>query len=70
MFLFVNKQKSGTPKMEENAAAIKDCAKAYLKRQNPTPCICVAVIATVLGAVFGCNKSIYVCSWLPKYSPQ
>jgi len=45
MFLFVNKQESGTPKMKEIAAAIKDGAKGYLKRQKLTRSIFVAVLS-------------------------
>ncbi|MDH5783073.1 MAG: sodium-translocating pyrophosphatase [Candidatus Bathyarchaeota archaeon] len=59
MFLYVNKQKSGTARMEEVAAAIKEGATAYLKRQNLTLTVFVVVMAVVLGVAFGYNNPTY-----------
>jgi K(+)-stimulated pyrophosphate-energized sodium pump len=59
MFLYVNKQESGTARMEEIAAAIKEGATAYLKRQNFTLSVFVVVMAVVLGVAFGYNNPLY-----------
>ncbi len=59
MFLYVNKQESGTMKMKEIAAAIKEGATAYLKRQNITLTVFVVVMAIVLGVAFGYNNPAY-----------
>jgi len=53
LFFYVNKQKSGTPRMEEISNAIREGATAYLKRQNITLAVFVLVMATVLGVLFG-----------------
>jgi len=53
LFFYVSKQESGTPKMEEIAAAIREGATAYLKRQNMTLAVFVLVMATILGVLFG-----------------
>jgi len=52
LFVYVNKQDSGTPKMREIAGAIQEGANAYLKRQNKTLAVFVFVIAIVLGIAF------------------
>jgi K(+)-stimulated pyrophosphate-energized sodium pump len=59
MFLYVNKQKSGTARMEDIAAAIKEGATAYLRRQNLTLSVFVVIMAVVLGVAFGYNNPIY-----------
>ncbi len=59
MFLFINRQEKGTPKMEEVAAAIKEGAAAYLRRQNVTLAAFVVIIAIVIGIAFGYNDPRY-----------
>jgi len=49
LYLYVKKQDSGNPKMQEISLAIKEGANAYLKRQNKTLAVFVLVIAIVLG---------------------
>jgi K(+)-stimulated pyrophosphate-energized sodium pump len=58
LFVYVNKQDSGTPKMREIASAIEEGASAYLKRQNITLFAFVLVIAAILGVVFGFTGSV------------
>jgi K(+)-stimulated pyrophosphate-energized sodium pump len=53
MFLYVNKRKSGTARMQEIAAAIKEGATAYLRRQNYTLTVFVVIMAIILGTAFG-----------------
>ncbi len=48
LFIYVNKQNSGTAKMREIAEAIKEGANAFLKREYMYLAVFVAVIATVL----------------------
>ncbi|MGQ9479460.1 MAG: proton/sodium-translocating pyrophosphatase, partial [Thermoproteota archaeon] len=45
-------QESGTERMREIAGAIKEGAKAYLKRQNLTLTIFILAMATVLGVLY------------------
>jgi len=52
LYFYVEKQDSGNARMQEISLAIKDGANAYLKRQNKTLAVFVAVIAIVLGVVF------------------
>ncbi|MGQ9539408.1 MAG: sodium/proton-translocating pyrophosphatase, partial [Candidatus Bathycorpusculaceae bacterium] len=52
LYKYVASQESGTEKMREIASAIKEGAKAYLKRQNMTLAIFVLVMATVLGVLY------------------
>jgi len=52
LFFYVNRQDSGTPKMQEIAAAIKEGANAYLKRQYSTLAIFVVIVAIVLLIAF------------------
>lgn len=59
MFLYVNKQESGTARMQEIAAAIKEGATAYLKRQNLTLAVFVVVMALVVGVAFGYRNHAY-----------
>lgn len=58
MFLYVNRQKSGTERMQEIAAAIKEGATAYLKRQNLTLTVFVAIMAVILGVAFGYSNGL------------
>jgi K(+)-stimulated pyrophosphate-energized sodium pump len=52
LFFYVSKQESGTPRMQEISAAIKEGATVYLKRQNMTLAVFVLVMATILGVLF------------------
>jgi len=52
LFFYVNKQDSGTPKMQEISEAIKEGANAYLKRQFSTLAIFVIIVAVVLLIAF------------------
>jgi K(+)-stimulated pyrophosphate-energized sodium pump len=52
LYKYVISQESGTEKMREIASAIKEGAKAYLKRQNMTLAVFVAVMAIVLGVLY------------------
>jgi K(+)-stimulated pyrophosphate-energized sodium pump len=52
LYIYVAKQESGSEKMREIANAIKEGAKAYLKRQNMTLAIFVVIMAIVLGALY------------------
>jgi len=52
LFLYVNKQDRGNPKMQEISAAIKEGANAYLKRQYSTLAIFVIVVGAVLLIAF------------------
>ncbi len=54
---YVNSQDSGTEKMREIAQAIKEGAKAYLRRQNMTLAAFALIMATILGALFGLTDS-------------
>ncbi len=53
LYLYVNKQSVGTPKMKEISDAIRIGANAYLKRQNITLGIFVVAVAIILGLAFG-----------------
>ncbi|RLI45638.1 sodium-translocating pyrophosphatase [Candidatus Bathyarchaeota archaeon] len=57
LFLYVNKQNSGTIKMREIAEAIKEGANAFLKREYMYLAVFVAIVATVL-AIFLPNGPI------------
>jgi len=52
LYKYVTSQESGTERMREIANAIKEGAKAYLKRQNMTLAVFVAVMAIVLGVLY------------------
>jgi len=52
LFLYVNRQGSGSPKMQEISAAIKEGAVAYMKRQYTTLAVFVVVMATILAIAF------------------
>lgn len=52
LYQYIVGQDSGTEKMKEIAGAIKDGAKAYLRRQNITLLVFVLIMALILGAVY------------------
>ncbi|MGB9683411.1 MAG: sodium-translocating pyrophosphatase [Candidatus Bathyarchaeales archaeon] len=52
LYKYVTSQESGSERMREIAGAIKEGAKAYLKRQNMTLAIFVLVMAAVLGVLY------------------
>ncbi|MEM2338510.1 MAG: sodium/proton-translocating pyrophosphatase, partial [Candidatus Bathyarchaeia archaeon] len=52
LYRYVTSQGSGTERMREIANAIKEGAKAYLRRQNMTLAVFVVVMAAVLGALY------------------
>jgi len=52
LYHYVNKQDEGSPKMKEISEAIRIGANAYLKRQNMTLAVFVAVMAIVMGVFF------------------
>jgi K(+)-stimulated pyrophosphate-energized sodium pump len=52
LYKYVTSQESGSEKMREIANAIKEGAKAYLKRQNMTLAVFVLVMAAVLGVLY------------------
>ena len=58
LYRYVTSQESGTERMREIAGAIKEGAKAYLRRQNLTLAVFVAVMAAVLGVLFAFLKSV------------
>jgi len=65
LYGYVLKQESGTEKMREIANAIKEGAKAYLKRQNQTLAIFVVFMAAILGvlsATKGPQQAVSVAS--------
>ncbi|MEJ5230043.1 MAG: sodium-translocating pyrophosphatase [Pseudothermotoga sp.] len=57
LYAYVLRKDPGTQKMKEIASAIKEGALAYLRRQNRTLAIFVAIMAVVLGLVGGFIKS-------------
>lgn len=52
-FFYMNRQDSGTPKMQEISAAIKEGALAYLNRQNKTLAVFVLIMAIIVGISLG-----------------
>ena len=66
LYRYVTSQDAGTERMREIAGAIKEGAKAYLRRQNMTLAVFVVVMAAVLGvlytfyenAVFGLSMAV------------
>jgi len=52
LYHYVNKQDAGSPRMKEISEAIKTGANAYLKRQNMTLAVFVAVMAIIIGIFF------------------
>ncbi|MGB9713912.1 MAG: sodium-translocating pyrophosphatase [Candidatus Bathyarchaeales archaeon] len=57
LYRYVVSQESGTEKMKDIAGAIKEGAKAYLRRQNMTLAIFVVVMAAVLGTLYAFLQS-------------
>jgi K(+)-stimulated pyrophosphate-energized sodium pump len=53
LFYYVAKQDSGSAKMRDIAEAIKEGALAYLRRQNITLAVFVAIMAVVVGIFLG-----------------
>ncbi|MEM3641772.1 MAG: sodium/proton-translocating pyrophosphatase, partial [Candidatus Bathyarchaeia archaeon] len=58
LYRYVTSQESGTERMREIASAIKEGAKAYLRRQNLTLAVFVVVMAAILGVLFAFLKSV------------
>lgn len=58
LYRYVTSQESGTERMKEIASAIKEGAKAYLKRQNWTLTIFVIIMAAILGVLFAYLKGV------------
>jgi len=56
LYAYVLRKDPGTEKMKEIASAIKEGALAYLRRQNKTLAIFVAIMAVVIGLVSGFIK--------------
>lgn len=56
LYRYVAGQESGTDRMREIAGAIKEGAKAYLKRQNLTLAVFVLVMAVVLGVFYAFSQ--------------
>ncbi|MEM2439607.1 MAG: sodium/proton-translocating pyrophosphatase, partial [Candidatus Bathyarchaeia archaeon] len=52
LYKYVTSQDSGTERMREIAGAIKEGARAYLRRQNMTLAVFVVVMAAVLGVLY------------------
>jgi len=52
LYRYVTSQESGTERMQEIANAIKEGAKAYLRRQNITLAIFVAIMAVIVGVLY------------------
>ncbi|MCS7115051.1 MAG: sodium-translocating pyrophosphatase [Nitrososphaerota archaeon] len=52
LYRYVTSQDSGTERMREIAGAIKEGAKAYLRRQNLTLAAFVLVMAAILGVLY------------------
>jgi len=58
LFFYVNKQSSGSLKMQEISAAISEGAVAYLKRQNITLAVFVLIMAFIVGIFLGYNMAL------------
>jgi len=52
LYKYVTSQDSGTERMREIAGAIKEGAKAYLRRQNITLAVFVVIMAAILGVLY------------------
>ena len=59
LYKYVIRQESGTKKMVEIANAIKEGAKAYLRRQNMTLAVFVLIMAVVLGALYSLRENVH-----------
>jgi K(+)-stimulated pyrophosphate-energized sodium pump len=53
LFFYVNRKDSGTPKMQEISAAIREGARAFLKREYTALAVFVVVMATILAIALG-----------------
>jgi len=58
LYHYVNKQDAGSPRMKEISEAIKIGANAYLKRQNMTLTVFVAIMAIVIGIFFSLHMAL------------
>jgi len=58
LYYYVNKQDAGSPRMKEISEAIRVGANAYLRRQNKTLAVFVAVMAIVIGVLFSYYMAI------------
>lgn len=52
LYQYILKQDAGTERMKEIAGAIKEGAKAYLRRQNMTLAIFVIIMTIIVGALY------------------
>lgn len=52
LYRYILKQDAGTEKMREIANAIKEGAKAYLRRQNMTLAVFVVIMAAIVGTLY------------------
>ncbi len=59
LYRYVTSQESGTEKMIEIANAIKEGARAYLRRQNITLTVFVLVMAAILGALYSLRENVH-----------
>jgi K(+)-stimulated pyrophosphate-energized sodium pump len=59
LYRYITSQDSGTQQMKEIAAAIEEGARAYLRRQNMALAAFVAIMATILGALFAYSEGIF-----------
>jgi len=57
LYVYVLRKDAGTEKMKQIASAIKEGALAYLRRQNRTLAVFVAIMAVVIGMVSGFLKN-------------
>ncbi|MGB9821127.1 MAG: sodium-translocating pyrophosphatase [Pseudothermotoga sp.] len=57
LYVYVLRKDAGTEKMKQIASAIKEGALAYLRRQNRTLAVFVAIMAVVIGVVSGFLKN-------------
>jgi len=53
LYFYVNSKSSGTPKMQEISGAIKEGARAFLKREYTTLAIFVVIMAAILMVTLG-----------------
>ncbi len=58
LFFYVDRQESGSQRMQEISAAIREGATAYLKRQNMTLAVFVLIMAVIIGIFLGFNMAL------------
>jgi K(+)-stimulated pyrophosphate-energized sodium pump len=58
LFFYVDRQDSGSQRMREISAAIREGATAYLKRQNMTLAVFVLIMAVIMGIFLGFNMAL------------